>query len=226
MSNKNDTLTGLNINNIVEQKSDSTRRNEKNEPHDEPGQFPMFGVICFSTATLLLGISHFNAFDNPMLLTLFGFFIGGLGQLIAGIMEYKEKYYIDGNVFFYFALNWGITTCYDIFPGLGLMEPLGHKEYGYHNLLGCFFTLIFCIQNFKSPSILNRISFTTTFLGFIFSTIGSFCDRKALMKISGVFNIITAVLAYYCAFANILNGRYNKVYFPTLDGKYFGDKLD
>ena len=195
-------------------------------PYDEPGLYHAFGVLCFATATLLLGISIWNGYDNGKLLTVFGFFIGGLGQLICGIVCYKYRYYIDGSVYFYFALNWTITACYDIFPIIGWMEPLNHREYGFHNLMGCFFTFVFFLQNLGAPSILTKISYTTTFLGFVFSTIGSFANSTAVLKIGGIFNIITAALAYYSAAAMTINRRYKKVWIPVLDGNSFGYKID
>ena len=194
--------------------------------HDEPGLYHGIGVLCFATATLLLGISIWNGYHNPKLLTVFGFFIGGMGQLICGIYCFKYRYFIDGAVYFYFALNWSISTCYDLFPTWGWMDPLNHREYGFHNLMGCLFTLVFFIQNLGNPSWVVRTSFGTTFFGFVFGTIGSFTDTRAITKIGGIFNIITAALAYYSVFGMIINERYKKVWIPVLDGKSFGQKLD
>lgn len=194
--------------------------------HDEPGLYHGLGTISFATATLLLGISNWDGYDNKKLLTIYGFFIGGLGQYICGILCYKYKYYIDGTVYFYFALNWSISACYDLFPLWGWMEPLGKKEWGYQNLMGCFFTLVFCLQNLGAPSILTRISFTTTFLGFVSSTISGFTGNVEMRKVAGIFNIITAALAYYSAFAMTINERYKKIWMPVMDGKKFGLKLD
>ena len=204
----NDTMEDLNIMNVLSNSDNKKSDIKKNEPYDEPGHYHDIGVLCFSTATLLLGISIWNGFKNGKLLTIFGFFIGGLGQLVSGFYCYKFHYYIDGTVYFFFALNWGITTCYDFFPIWGWMEPLTSKEYGYHFLMGCFFTLIFMLQNWGSPSYFIKISFTTTFLGFVYSTIGNFCENKALLKIGGILNIITAALAYISIFINILSERY------------------
>ena len=172
-----------------------------------------------------IGISFWNGYHNGKLLTVFGFFIGGLGQLVSAIICYKYRYYIDGTVYFYFALNWAITTCYDLFPVWGWMEPLNNREYGFHNLMGCFFTFVFFIQNLGAPSILTRISFTTTFVGFVFGTVGCFADNIGLKKIGGIFNIITAIIAYYSAFGMTVNERYKKVYIPVCDGKYCGQSL-
>ena len=197
----------------------------KNVEHDEPGLYHALGVFCFATASLLLGISIWNGYQNGKLLTVFGFFIGGLGQLVSGIVCYKYRYYIDGTVYFYFALNWTISTCYDLFPVWGWMQPLNNREYGFHNLMGCLFTFVFFVQNLGAPSIIIRISFTTTFLGFVCSTIGSFLDSNGFRKIGGIFNIITSILAYYSAFGMTVNERYKKVYIPVCDGKNCGQDL-
>ena len=216
----------FNLKNINASQSQPIELKNKNISHDEPGLYHGVGTLCFATATLLLGISILNGYHNGKLLTIFGFFIGGLGQFICGILCYKYKYYIDGTVYFYFTFNWAISTCYDLFPQMGIMEPLNGREYGFHNLMGCLFTLVFFLQNLGAPSYLTRISFTTTFIGFVFSTIGNFTSKTGLIKTAGVFNIITAVIAYYCAFAMTINVRYKKVWIPVLDGKKCGQKLD
>ena len=105
------------------------------------------------------------------------------------------------------------------------MDSLNGTEYGFLNLMGCLFTFVFFIQNLKAPSPLTALSFCTTFLGFIFSTIGNFTITRSVVKIGGMFNIITATLAYYTTFAMVINERFKKVYVPVLDGKQLGQKL-
>lgn len=222
------TFQSFNLNAINEPKRQPNLVEIKNKdiPYDEPFLYHGIGILGFATATLLLGIRIWNGFPNGLVLTIFGFFFGGIGQLISAIMCYKYKNYIDGTVYFYFALNWAVTGCYDLFPIFGWMEPPNGRDYGFHNLMGCLFTFIFFLQNLGAPSYLNRISFTTTFLGFIFSTIGSFTNKTNVKKVGGIFNIITAALAYYSIVAMTLNERYKKVWVPVLDGKKFGQKLD
>ncbi len=221
------TFQNLNLKNLNEPQTPSSEIIiDKNIPHDEPGLYHALGTLSFATATLLLGIYILEGYHNGRLLTIFGFFIGGLGQLIAGILCYKYKYYIDGTVYFFFTLNWSISTCYDLFPQYGWMDPLNGRELGFHNLMGCLFTFVFFLQNLGAPSLLTSISFTTTFIGFIFSTIGNFTNKSGVIKTGGVFNIITAAIAYYSAFAMTINERYKKVWIPVLDGKKCGQKLD
>ena len=47
-----------------------------------------------------------------------------------------------------------------------------------------------------------------------------------MKKIAGIFNFITALIAYYDAFAMIINQKRLQVTMPLFDGKAVGQKLD
>ncbi len=195
------------------------------DDYDEPFIYFAFGNICFACATFLMGLIHYYDY-NPIFLTIYGFWFPGWGQIITAIMAYKFKYYIDGNIYFFFAINWFANFCYDLFPRWGWMEPLNHTEYGIHNLMGTLFVIIFFIQNLCGKSLLLKVLFTFILGGFIFGTIGQFADSKAVRKIAGIFNFITALIAYYDGFGMIINQKRLKVTMPLFDGKHIGEKLD
>ena len=197
---------------------------EKKE-YDEPGIYFAFGNICFATATFLMGLLNFYSF-NPLYLTIYGFFFPGLGQIITAVKAYEFKYYCDGNIYFFFALNWFASFCFDLFPIWGWMEPLNHTEYGIHSLMGTLFIIIFFIQVLCGQSNLLKVLFVFIFGGFIFSTIGNFADSSAVKKVAGIFNFITAAIAYYDGFGMIINQKRLKVTLPLFDGKSIGQKLD
>ena len=106
------------------------------------------------------------------------------------------------------------------------MEPLNHTEYGIHNLMGTLFVIVFFFQNMVGTSNLLRVLFVFILGGFIFSTIGNFADSSAVRKIGGIFNFITAAVAYYDGFGMIINQKRHKITMPLFDGKAFGQKLD
>ena len=133
---------------------------------------------------------------------------------------------MDGNIYFFFAINWFANACYDLFPIWGWMQPLNHTEYGIHNLMGTLFIIIFFTQVLFGTSNLLKVLFTTILLGFIFSTIGQFADSSGVKKIAGVINFLTAIIAYYDAFGMIINQKRLKVTFPLFDGKKIGQKMD
>lgn len=211
------------ITNIL--KSGNIHPKNVQKEYDEPFIYFAFGNTCFATATFLLGLINFYSY-NPILLTIFGFWFPGWGQVITAIRAYQFNYYLDGNIYFFFAINWFANFCYDLFPIWGWMEPLNHTEYGVHNLMCTLFVIIFFTQNLFGKSNSLKVLFIFIFGGFIFSTIGNFADSKAVKKVGGIFNFITAAIAYYIAFAMILNQKRNQVTFPLFDGKAFGQKLD
>ena len=213
------------IQSINSNKNKIVSTNIVQKEYDEPFIYFASGNICFATATFLLGLTYFYSY-NPILLTIFGFFFPGWGQIIAGHYAYKFKYYTDGNVYFFFALNWFANACYDLFPVWGWMKPLNHTEYGIHNLMCTLFVIVFFFQNLLGNSHILRVMFVFILGGFIFSTIGQFADSKAVKKIAGIFNFITAAISYYDGFGMIINQKRHKITMPLFDGKSFGEKLD
>ena len=211
------------INNILKNKVNPAK-NDKDD-YDEPFIYFAFGNICFATATFLLGLINFYSF-NPIFLTIFGFWFPGWCQVVTAIMAYKFKYYCDGNIYFFFAINWLANFCYDLFPKWGWMEPLNHTEYGVHNLMCTLFVIVFFLQNIFGKSQLLKVLSFFIVGGFILSTIGCFADSTGVKKAAGIFNFITALIAYYDGFAMIINQKRNKITMPLFDGKAIGQKLD
>ena len=195
------------------------------DEYDEPLIYFAFGNICFATATFLMGLINFYHY-NPLFLTIFGFWFPGWGQIITAIKAYQCKYYIDGNIYFFFAINWFVNFCYDLFPIWGWMEPLNHTEYGIHNLMGTMFIIVFFTQMFFGESHLLKVLFFFIFGGFVFATIGQFADSTAVKTVGGIFNFITAAIAYYDGYGMIINQKRHKITFPLFDGRPIGQKLD
>jgi succinate-acetate transporter protein len=198
---------------------------KKTKEYDEPFLFFALSNIAFSAGTFLLGLINFYSY-NPLFLTIFGFWFPGWGQALGGIMSYKIKYYMDGNIYFFFAINWFCNFCYDLFPIWGWMRPLNHIEYGLHNLVSTLFLIAFLIQNLLGKSHLSKVISFFNLLGFIFTTIGNFTDSITTKKLSGIVNFIISPIAYYNGIALIINQKRNRITFPLFDGKVIGDKLN
>ena len=198
---------------------------KKTKEYDEPFLFFALSNIAFSAGTFLLGLINFYSY-NPLFLTIFGFWFPGWGQALGGIMSYKIKYYMDGNIYFFFAINWFCNFCYDLFPIWGWMRPLNHIEYGLHNLVITLFLIAFLIQNLLGKSNLSKVISFFNLLGFIFATIGNFTDNITTKKLSGIVNFIISPIAYYNGIALIINQKRNRITFPLFDGKVIGDKLN
>jgi succinate-acetate transporter protein len=229
MSLNDDTQTNINQKHELNKSTNYPQTIRKGPPPpflDEDNLYGTFGTACFGTGTILLGIQVWGGYSNGKLLTIFGFFFGCLGQVVAGVMRFKYRRYAGGTTTFFFSLNWAMNTCYALFPTFGWCQPLGNKELGYHNLLACFYTFLFLMQNFNAPTLLIPLSSFFTFFGFVFGCIGNFADSNTLRKMAGVCNISTGSVAFYNAFSSTINTKYKRVLLPYFDGKQLGQRLD
>ena len=84
-----------------------------------------------------------------------------------------------------------------------------------HYLMDTFFIIIFFTQNLFGNCYLSKVLFTIILLEFIFSTMGQFADNSSVKKIAGIFDFITAIMAYYDGFGMIINQKRQKVTFAS-----------
>lgn len=194
------------------------------EEYDEPFLYFALSNISFSTQNFLLGLINFYSY-NSLFLTIFEYWFPGVGQAIGGIMSYKIKYYMDGNIYFFFALNCFCKFCFNFFPIWGWMKPLSHIEYGLYFLMCTMFLIAFLIQSLFDKSHLSKAISLFNLLGYSFNTIGNFADNEIFKKMSGIFNFLIWATAYYNGMALIINQKRNRITLPLFDGKHIGQKL-
>ncbi|PVU99794.1 hypothetical protein BB560_004063 [Smittium megazygosporum] len=187
------------------------------------------GLICFAFVVFqscILNLYYFYGKNAHSVSPMSGqaFFVGGLGQVIAGIMCYYQNDIFHASAFTSFGLNWmgrGLTGyIYDIsFIFNGTTKVLARTsptEAGIVTLTWSFWVIVLFLSKFRSN--------LSTFLMLLFlnihvhtETIGVWLDNRAVIIISAITGIITASLALYngsydlfedkAAFSRIYKGR-------------------
>lgn len=105
MSLNDDTQTNINQKHELNKSTNYPQKIRKGPPPpflDEDNLYGTFGTACFGTGTILLGIQVWGGYSNGKLLTIFGFFFGCLGQVVAGVMRFKYRRYAGGTTTFFF----------------------------------------------------------------------------------------------------------------------------
>lgn len=197
---------------------------QKKPYFDEPKVYQTIGLVGFATSYFIFAVYIFNGFQNKFILTIWGFFIGGLTNLISGLYCFKYNYYIDGACHLFFSLNWGIMSILDLFLWLKWMEPFTSKEYGFYYLMCCFFSFLFFLQYIYDKSKINTILYAFHFFGYLFCCIGSFNEKEGIIKTGAICFFINAFFGYYKGFAIDVNTKYKRLILPFLDEdwlKYF-----
>ena len=168
------------------------------------------GLLGFGMTTVLLSFHNLGLFPMDITILTLGIFYGGLAQLIAGIMEYK-----NGNTFGATA-----STSYGLFWMafvLIVLNPFGEANTatagGMFFLLWGILTLFLFIGTLRSDTSLKVIFGTLALLFFIIAA-GDFTGSEIIPIISGALGVICGGSAMYRAFGEVINEQYQREVLP------------
>jgi succinate-acetate transporter protein len=161
------------------------------------------GLAAFALTTFLLSASNAGWTDGGAAWLGFAFAYGGLGQLLAGMWEFRK-----GNVFGATAFS----TYGAFWIGLGLYVLLAEPNSpNIRNDLG-WIMVAFAIFNTYMLAFSLRVSlavfavFLTLEITEIVLAVGFLRDSTSIIEIGGVIGIVTAFVAWYTSAAGVVNG--------------------
>lgn len=175
------------------------------------------GLCAFGISTILLNIHNAGFFGmNAMILSI-GIFYGGIGQIIAGIIESKKNNVFGFTAFTSFGFFWISLAATMIFPKLGIATEADSTAMGFYLSCWGFFTLFLFFATLKLNKGLQFIFGSLTILFFLLAA-SDFLNSESLKKWAGYEGILCGISAVYVAFAELLNEVYGKEILP-LGGK-------
>jgi hypothetical protein len=189
-------------------------RNEVVEAEDNRIANPIplgLGALAFTTA--VLGCSY-AGFIVPSLRTglsvvvAAALFYGGIVQILAGMWEFRRDNTIAATIFSSYG---GFLVAFGVLflPSFGLTSSLSvnglHAALGLLFLCWTIFTGVLFLGSFRT-SIAMLLVLALLFLSFLFLTIGQLASANTvLLAIGGWIAIATAIVAWYTAWAGMLN---------------------
>ncbi len=183
------------------------------------------GLIAFGMTTLLLGAINagfISAAPGPTagsaaVVLAMAVAFGGLGQILAGMWEFKVGNTFGATAFTSYGLFWLsfvlINTTYA--PGLP-KDPT--PILGLYALAWGIFTAYMFIASLGGAS--RGVSLVFFLLALTFITLAIAFWAKSLPsagwnQISGILALITAVAAIYCSFAFVTNANFKRTVLPV-----------
>lgn len=176
------------------------------------------GLAGFAMTTLFISFGNANIITEAgagIFVLGAAAFYGGLGQLLAGMWEFKRGNTFGATAFssygaFWLTYWWIVThlTAGDIHQALGLFD-----------LAWCLFTAYMTVAALRtSGAVLAVFAFLT--LTFLFLGLGALQNGTpapdALTKVGGWLGIVTAALAWYASAATVINSTHKRDVLPTL----------
>jgi succinate-acetate transporter protein len=178
------------------------------------------GLAGFALTTFLLSVvnAHWAGTSSGSAWLGYALAYGGLGQLLAGMWEFKNRNVFGATAFSTYGGFW---------IGLGLWALLvaPHTTGAQASRDLGWILLAFAIFNTYMLIIATQLNmavflvFLTLELTEIFLFIGNFSvsagGTSTMVKVGGVIGVITAVVAWYTSAAGVMNGVKGKVVFPV-----------
>jgi hypothetical protein len=171
------------------------------------------GLTAFGMTTVLLNLGNAGYFGLGSMILAMGIFYGGLGQIVAGIMEWKKNNTFGMTAFLSFGFFWETLVALLILPKLGLADaPSATAMAAYFAMWGLF-TLVMFIGSLKANRALQAVLGLLTVLFFLLA-IGEITGNATVVTIAGYEGILTGFVAIYAGLAQVLNEMYKRTVAP------------
>ena len=171
------------------------------------------GLTGFGLTTILLNIHNAGFYPNNAMILGMGLFVGGLAQLIAGVLESKKNNTFGTTAFTAYGAFWLSLVAIWVLPRLGLAEKADETAMGCYLAVWGLFTFGMFIGTFR----LNRalqVVFGTLVLLFWLLALGDFTRNGAITIVAGYVGIVCGLSAFYAAIAQVLNEVYGRTVMP------------
>ncbi len=171
------------------------------------------GLLGFGMTTVLLNIHNAGFFPINSMILAMGLFYGGLGQVIAGIMEWKKNNTFGTTAFTSYGLFWLS------FVGLSVMPQVGWADVSSNIAMACYlfmwglFTFALFLGTLRISKALQVVFASLTVLFFLLA-LANFTGNSDILVLAGYAGIFCGFSAIYTGLAQVLNELYGEEKFP------------
>lgn len=171
------------------------------------------GLVGFGMTTILLNIHNAGFYPLNSMIMGMGIAVGGIAQVIAGILESKKNNTFGTTAFTLYGFFWISLVITWTFPALGVADSSSAFAMGFYLLLWGIFTFGMFIGTLKINRALQVVFLSLTVL-FLLLAIGDFSGSHLIKRIAGFEGIFCGFSALYAAIAQVLNEVYKKEVMP------------
>ena len=171
------------------------------------------GLIGFGMTTVLLNIHNAGITELDTTVMGMGIFVGGLAQVIAGILESGKANTFGLTAFTSYGFFWLSLVAIWALPSLGIGNAPTAESMGYYLIMWGIFTFGMFISSLKHNKATQVIFGSLTLLFFLLA-IADFTGNHTIKIIAGYEGIFTGLSAVYAALGQVINEDYKKEVIP------------
>ncbi len=171
------------------------------------------GLLGFGMTTVLLNLHNAGLFPLSTMIMGMGVFVGGLAQVIAGIMEFRKGNTFGMTAFCAYGFFWLSLVAVWTFPTLGIADASSEFSMGFYLVVWGLFTTGMFFGTLKMTRV-HQVVFATLAALFYLLAIADFTGNGTVKMIAGVEGIVCGLSAFYGAIAIVLNGQLGRTALP------------
>lgn len=164
------------------------------------------GLLGFGMTTILLNLHNSGIIPLSIVIVSMGIALGGVAQIIAGIMEFKAGNTFGATVFSAYGLFWWSLV---IIWALPITNKADETSMGFYLLLWFVFTACMFVGTLKHNRI-TQIVFGSLTILFLMLAIGDFTGIHNIKVIAGYIGIFCGLSAIYSSVGQIINLEFKK----------------
>ena len=171
------------------------------------------GLTGFGLTTILLNLHNAGFYPNNAMILGMGIFVGGIAQIIAGVLESKKHNTFGMTAFTAYGSFWLSLVAIWALPRMGVADKADETAMGCYLAIWGLFTFGMFIGTFR----LNRalqVVFGTLVVLFGLLALGDFTRNPAITTLAGYVGIVCGLSAFYAAIAQVLNEVYGRTVLP------------
>lgn len=184
------------------------------------------GLAAFALTTFLLSAANAGWMSKATGNAWLGYALayGGLGQLLAGMWEFRNRNVFGATAFSSYGGFWIGLALYVQLVGKNLLAhvvtvPVFQKDVGWILLSFAIFNTYMLLWSTQVNMAVFGV-FLTLEATEIILFIGNFAGNANVVKIGGYVGVLTALVAWYTSAAGVINGMRGSALLPV--GKPFG----
>lgn len=170
------------------------------------------GLAGFALTTILLNIHNAGFYELSVMIMGMGVFYGGIAQLIAGIMEYKQGNTFGTVAFVSYGSFWLSLVFIWAMPQFGL-PAADAVSMGWYLAMWGVFTFALFVGALKGKTIGKLVFGSLTVLFFLLA-LANFTGSHAVHTIAGFEGILCGAFALYEAAAVVINEKFGREALP------------
>lgn len=173
------------------------------------------GLIGFGMTTILLNIHNAGFYPNNSMIVGMGIFVGGVAQIIAGVLEARKGNTFGTTAFTSYGLFWLSLVAIWTLPKLDVAATAKPDE----TAMGCYLAVwgLFTFGMFFGTLKLNRalqVVFASLTALFGLLALGDFTGSAGIKTFAGYEGLLCGLSACYAAIAQVLNEVYGRTVLP------------